>query len=127
MTKNMHINNCITKLKPKAQTAPYHDGVVGSGDECDEEGQHHVDEEGDDGVEVDLTEDPHQGAASLHLRERHKHVVPVDEREQALGHRGQGAELGRERANCKSSLVSTSYSVNQLLLAAICKDCFFYL
>lgn len=62
----------------------YHDGVVGSSDECDEEGQHHVDKEGDEGVKVDLAEDPHQCAALLHLRERHKHVVAVDQREQAL-------------------------------------------
>ena len=83
-------------METKAEAELYHDGVVGSGDECDEEGQHHVDEEGDEGVEVDLTEDPHQGAAPLHLSKRHKHVVPVDEREQALGNRGQGAELGRK-------------------------------
>lgn len=62
----------------------YHNGVVGSGDECDEEGQHHVDEEGDEGVEVDLAEDPHQRAAPLHLSERDEHVVSVDQRKQAL-------------------------------------------
>jgi len=78
------------------QWEPYHDGVVGSGDERDEEGQHHVDEEGDEGVEVHLAEDPHQRAAPLHLVERHEHVVPVDQREQALRHRGQRAELHTE-------------------------------
>lgn len=71
-----------------------HNGVVGSGDERDEEGQHHVDEEGDEGVEVDLAEDPHQRATVLHLSERDKHVVPVDQRKQALRHHGQGAKLG---------------------------------
>ncbi len=72
---------------------PYHNGVVGSRDECNEEGQHHVDEEGDKGVEVDLAEDPHQRAAVLHLSKRYKHVVPVDQRKQALWHHGQGAKL----------------------------------
>ena len=71
----------------------YHNGVVGSGDECDEEGQNHVDEEGNEGVKVHLAEDPHQCAALLHLSKRYKHVVSVDQREQALRHRGQGAEL----------------------------------
>lgn len=56
---------------------PYHNGVIGPGDEGDEEGQHHVDEEGDEGVQVDLAEDPHQKAGVLHLRKCHKHVIAV--------------------------------------------------
>lgn len=55
------------------------DGLVGSRDEGDEQGQHHVDEEGDEGVQVHLAEQPHQRAGLLHLGERHKHVVTVDE------------------------------------------------
>lgn len=58
------------------------DGVIGAGDECNEEAQHHVDEEADEGVEVQLGEEPHQAAVTLlglHGRERHKHVVSVDE------------------------------------------------
>ena len=72
------------------------DGVVGSSDECDEETQHHVDEEADEGVEVELGEEPHQATATLlglHGCERHKHVVPVDERKQTLRNHGQRAEL----------------------------------
>lgn len=63
---------------------PYHNGIIGASDDCNEEGQHHVDEEGDESVEVDLTEDPHQYTAPLHLSKRNKHVVAVDQREQAL-------------------------------------------
>lgn len=72
------------------------DGVVGTGDECNEETQHHVDEEADEGVEVELGEEPHQAAVTLlglHGCECHKHVVSVDEREETLGHHGQRAEL----------------------------------
>lgn len=72
------------------------DGVVGSRDERDEEAEHHVDEEADEGVEVELGEEPHQAAAALlrlHRRERHEHVIPVDERKQALRHHRQRAEL----------------------------------
>lgn len=72
------------------------DGVVGTSDERDEETQHHVDEETDEGVEVELGEEPDEAAASLlrlHRRECHEHVVPVDEREQALRYHGQRAEL----------------------------------
>lgn len=71
----------------------YHDGVISSGDECDEEWQHHVDEEGNEGVKVDLAEGPHQRAAVLHLSECYKHVVSIDQRKQALWHHGQGAKL----------------------------------
>lgn len=69
------------------------DGVVGSGDEGDEERQHHVDEERDEGVEIDLTKKPHQCPAALHLGERGKHVVSVYQREQTLRHGGERAEL----------------------------------
>lgn len=69
------------------------DGVVGSGDERDEERQHHVDEERDEGVEIELTEHPHQRPALLQLREGGKHVVSINERKQTLGHRRERAEL----------------------------------
>lgn len=58
------------------------DGVIGASDECNEEAQHHVDEEADEGVQVELGEEPHQAASTLlglHGRKRHKHVVAVDE------------------------------------------------
>lgn len=72
------------------------DGVIGTGDECDKEAQHHVDEEADEGVKVELGEEPDNGAVALlrlHCRKRHEHVIPIDEREQALRHHGQRAEL----------------------------------
>ena len=62
------------------------DGVVGACDERDEETEHHVDEQADEGVQVELREEPDQAAAALlrlHGREGHEHVIPVDEREQA--------------------------------------------
>lgn len=81
------------KQQPRVKTNSNLDGLVGSCDEGNEQRQHHVYEEGDEGVEVDLAEQPHQRAGLLHLGERHKHVVAVDEGEEALGHHGQGAEL----------------------------------
>lgn len=58
------------------------DGVVGPSDERDEEAKHHVDEEADEGVQVELGEEPDQAAATLlglHRCKCHEHVVPVDE------------------------------------------------
>lgn len=60
------------------------DGVVGVGDDCDEEAEDHVDEERHKGVEVDSAEDPHHAALVHHVLEGGKHVVSVDQREQAL-------------------------------------------
>jgi len=89
----------------------YLDSLVSSGDERDKQRQHHVDEEGDEGVQVHLAEQPHQSAALLHLRERHKHVVPVDEGEEALGHHGQRTELRdteQQSGFCKLKSVSNA-------------------
>ena len=72
------------------------DGLVGAGDEGDEEAEDHVDEEADEGVQVDLAEEPHQVAVLLHFGEGNEHIVPVDEGEEALGHHGKGSELGWE-------------------------------
>lgn len=69
------------------------DGLVSAGDERDEQRQDHVDEERDEGVQVDLAEQPHQGAAVLHFSKRHEHVVPVNQGEEALRHHGQRPEL----------------------------------
>lgn len=68
----------------KAKSNLHLDGLVGSCNEGDEQRQHHVYEEGDEGVQVHLAEQPHQRAGLLHLSERHKHVVAVDEGEEAL-------------------------------------------
>lgn len=76
------------------------DGVVGVGDDCDEEAEDHVDEERHKGVEVNPAEDPHHAVLALHVLEGGKHVVPVDQGEEALGHGVQGAELRqREQRN----------------------------
>lgn len=61
-----------------SQDELYLDGLVGSCDEGNEQRQHHVYEEGDEGVQVHLAEEPHQRAGLLHLGKRHKHVVAVD-------------------------------------------------
>lgn len=62
------------------------DGFVGVGDESDEQAEHHVDEERDEGVEVESAEQPHHVAFVSHPQKGAKHVVPVDEREEALCH-----------------------------------------
>lgn len=66
------------------KTTSYLNGLIRSCDESNKQRQHHVDEERDEGVQVNLTEEPHQSTAFLHLRECHEHVVPVNEGEQAL-------------------------------------------
>lgn len=71
----------------------YLDGVVGVCDEGDEEREHHIDEEGDEGVEVDAAEQPHQAVFVLQLCKGGVHVVTVDQREQALGHPTQALKL----------------------------------
>lgn len=76
---------------------PYLYSLIGSCDESNKQWQHHVDEEWDEGVQVDLAEQPHQGAALLHPRKRHKHVVSVNEGEQTFWHHGQGTELRKEK------------------------------
>lgn len=69
------------------------DHLVGAGDEGDEERQHHVDEQGDEGVEVGPAEVPHQAVLVFELREGGEHVVAVQQREQTLGHAVQLLEL----------------------------------
>lgn len=79
--------------KVKTRSMSHLDGVVGVGDDCDEKAEDHVDEERHEGVEVNPAEDPHHAALVLHVLEGGKHVVPVDQGEQTLRHRVQGAEL----------------------------------
>lgn len=74
----------------------YRDHLVGAGDEGDEERQHHVDEHGDEGVEVGAAEVPHQAVLVFELRKRGEHVIAVQQREQALGHAVQLLELEAE-------------------------------
>ena len=74
------------------------DGVVGVGDEGDEEAEDHVDEERNKGVEVDPAESPHQAALLLHVLKGGEHIVSVDQREQTFWHCVQRPKLeSRER------------------------------
>ena len=69
------------------------EGLVGVRDERDEHTEHHVDEEGDEDIEVDLGEDPGREGHPVHLNVRVEHVVPVEEGEQALRRGGRVPEL----------------------------------
>lgn len=71
------------------------DGLIGIGDESDEEAEHHVDEERDEGVEVDSAEQPHHVALVSHLQEGGEHVVSIDQWEETLSHLGEWSELGK--------------------------------
>lgn len=81
-----YCNVCLLETKKDSctQYQLYLDGLIGPRDEGNKQREHHVDEEGDEGVQVHLTKKPHQCARLLHLRERHEHVITVNEREEAL-------------------------------------------
>lgn len=87
----------VSQTTDPSQFLAHLDHLVGAGDEGDEERQHHIDEHGDEGVEVGPTEVPHQAVLVFELRERGKHVVAVQQREQTLGHAVQLFELEGER------------------------------
>lgn len=74
-------------------TAAYLDGLIGISNEGDEERQHHVDEQRDEGVEVRPAEEPHQNIFVLQLGEGGEHVVSVQQREQTLCHTTQALKL----------------------------------
>lgn len=78
------------------------DGLVAVRDESDEEAEHHVDEEGNKGVEVKPAEEPHHVALVSHPLEGGVHVVSVDEREEALGHLVECPELEEKASVVKS-------------------------
>lgn len=65
------------------------DGLIGIGDEGDEEAEHHVDEERDEGVEVESAEQPHHVALVSHVQEGGIHVISIDQREETLSHLGE--------------------------------------
>lgn len=73
------------------------DGVIGVCNEGDEEAEDHVDEEWNEGVEVDPAENPHEHAFLLHVLEGGEHVVSINEWEQTLWHRIQGPELKQKK------------------------------
>lgn len=55
------------------------DGLIGVSDESDEEAEHHVDEQGDERVEVESAEEPHHVAIFPQHQKGGVHVIPVDE------------------------------------------------
>ncbi len=61
-------------------------GLIGVSDKSDEQAEHHVDEEGDEGIEVESAEKPNHVALVSHLQKGGIHVVSIDEREEALCH-----------------------------------------
>lgn len=78
---------CVTLSLNSTSKIGHRDGAVGVGDECDKKAEDHVDEERYEAVEIDPAEDPNKAALLLHVLKGGKHVVPVDQREQTLGHR----------------------------------------
>lgn len=69
------------------------DGLVGVGNQRDEEAEHHVDEDGDEGVEVKSAEKPHRVTCVSHTQEGAVYVVAIDERKEALRRLGQCSKL----------------------------------
>ena len=96
------------------------DGLVGVSDESDEEAEHHVDEKGDEGVEVESAEEPHHVAVVSHLQEGGVHVVPVDEGEEALRHLVEGSELEEKRfddeVKVKGDLLGHADTWNRMII-----------
>lgn len=79
------------------------DGGVGVGDDRDKKAEDHVDEERHKGVEIDPAENPNEAALLVHVLKGGKHVIPVDQGEQALRHRVQRPELpAKKRTELKS-------------------------
>lgn len=92
----------IKLLQPvgwKAFVVAVLDDLVGVHDDRDEQGEHHVDEQTDEEVEVDTAVDPdRQGPFHGDRVESGKHVVAVDQTEQTLTGAHQGGELEVVRA-----------------------------
>jgi len=61
--------------------SPVLDSLVGITDDTNEQAEDHINEERDEGVQVDFAEDPHSITLLVHLGKCHEHVVTVDQRE----------------------------------------------
>ena len=94
----------------------YLDCFVGVHDEGNEEGQDDVDEQRDKRVEVDAREPPDQHGTFAHSGESGKHVVSVDQREQALGRRRDRLKLRDSSTRPLKSLTLTFDLRNEHLL-----------
>ena len=68
----------------KNERISYLNCIIGVHDDGQEERQDDVDEEGDEGVEVDPGEPPDDGVLGGSRGEGGVHVIPVDEGEEAL-------------------------------------------
>ena len=69
--------------------------LIGVRDETNEHTEDHVDEEGDEQVEVDLAEDPESNRCLWHLLVSHVHVISIEEGEEALRGDTEVCELHR--------------------------------
>ena len=69
--------------------------LIGVRDETNEHTEDHVDEEGDEQVEVDLAEDPEGKGRLWHLLVSHVHVISIEEGEEALRGDTEVCELHR--------------------------------
>lgn len=73
----------------------YLDTLISICDESYEKAEHHVDEEGDERVEVDPAEQPHHDVLLREFGKRREHVVPVHQGEEAFGHAAQTLKLAQ--------------------------------
>lgn len=83
-------------LKPVMTVCLQHtnfDGFIGVGDESNEQAENHVNEQGDEGVEVEPAEEPNHVAVVSSFQKGGVHVIPVNEGEEAFCHFAQCAEL----------------------------------
>lgn len=85
---------------PDRETNPH--GVACVCDKRDEEAEDHVDEEQDEGVEVESAEEPHQVARSPYVLEGVEDIS-TDDGEQALGHGVQSLELWTQKEKTKQT------------------------
>lgn len=69
------------------------DGFVRVSDKSYEQTEHHVDEDRDEGIEVESAEEPHHVGFVSHPQKGGKHIITIEEREEALCHFSQCSEL----------------------------------
>lgn len=83
----------------------YLDCFIRISNECNEETQHHIDEQTDEGVEVDPTEQPNQVTFLLHLCKGGKHVISIDQWKKAFRNHVESAKLERREEDKDVSLL----------------------
>ena len=65
-------------------TTPHLDSLVSITDDSNEQAEHHIDEQRNEGVQVKLAENPHSITLCVHLSKSHEHVISIDQREHAF-------------------------------------------